>query len=230
MKKLLIILLVTPIFLKAQYTRKDSLEYTYFALKTTPLSLIDPIVSSASIGVEYRHKQKYAIEAMYHFLIPQLVPHVLGKENEDLTKFLVSARRYFNDEFYVGLEYRHIKYQYDFTEDYFTSKEDISVHYFDLATVKKRVNIANVMVGVEVVGKRNPRFIYDLHIGVGMRHVNIAYTDLVGSYMIDPRDFPTAEGATELSRNASYDIAETNEVRGNFVVGFRFGYKLWSKF
>jgi hypothetical protein len=230
MKKLLIIILVTPLFLKAQYTRKDSLEYTYFAIKTSPLSLLDPIISSASIGLEYRHKQKYAIEAMYHFLIPQLLPHVQGKENENLTKFLVGARRYFNDEFYVSLEYRYIKYQYDFTEDYFTSKEDISVYYFDLATVKKRINIANVMVGVEMIGKKNPRFIYDVHVGVGMRYVDIDFTNLVGSYMVHPRDFPTADGAEELSRNASYDIAETNELRGNFLIGFRFGYKLWSKF
>jgi hypothetical protein len=69
------------------------------------------------------------------------------------------------------------------------------------------------MVGVEFIGKRNPRFIYDLHVGVGMRYVDIDYTNLVGSYKIEPFDFPTVEGATELSRNASYDIAESDELK-----------------
>jgi hypothetical protein len=225
MKKLLIIILVTPLFLKAQYTRKDSLEYTYFAIKTSPLSLLDPIISTAPIGFEYRHKQKYAIEAMYYFLIPQAFPNIKGKENEDLVKFKVDIRRYFNDEFYVSFEYGFQKYQYDFTEDYYTAQEDLKFYSYDFATINKKIHLFNIKVGVEYIAK-NPRYIFDLYTGVGGRYVDLFYSDVQNKTLVT--SFPV--DGFELGRNSRYDSRELSKLKGNFLIGFRFGYKLWSKF
>lgn len=233
MKKLLIIILALPFFIKAQekeYTKEDSLKYTYFAIKSPLPSLIDPLISTAPLFLEYRHEQKYAIEAGYFFLIPQLFPDVENKESEKLTKFKTEVKQYFNDEFYIGFEYGFVKYQYGFRDDYFNSNDDFITYQYDYATIKKRIHLFDVKVGVEYIGKKHPRMIYDLFFGIGMRHIKLDYTDVVNQRQLDglDPDFLAAKG--EVTKNAKYDISETNDLKGNFTFGFKIGYKLWSRF
>jgi len=230
MKKLLLLFSITPLYFFSQkeYTREDSLKYTYFAIKSPIFSTIDPVISTAPIFFEYRHEQKYAIEAGYFFLIPQIFPEVKGKENQKLTKFKAEAKRYYNDEFYVGLEYGRLEYQYDFYNDYYTSLIDFETYKYDKATISKSVHIFNLKVGVEYIWKRNHNVIFDLFIGVGGRHVDIKYSDVINR---EPFVFPFVEGDIDgISRNANYDIAEHRKLRGNMTLGFKVGYKLWSRF
>lgn len=230
MRKLLLLFIVIPCFSfsqeEKQYTREDSLKYTYFAIKSPLPSLLDPVISSVPLFFEYRHEQKYAIEAGYFFLIPQIFPHTEGKEDEKLTKFKAEVKRYYNDEFYVGVEYGFVKYQYNFRDDYFVNIADSKVYKYEFATIDKQVHIFNVKVGVEYIGRRNPRFIYDIFVGVGGRIVNLDYNNLINAFEAPAGDLVAAG----LNKNAKYDISELNGYRGNFTMGFKVGYKLWSRF
>ncbi|MFP5470187.1 MAG: hypothetical protein ACLGGV_01190 [Bacteroidia bacterium] len=232
MKRLTLLLFLVPFLSFSQekvYTREDSLEYTYLAIKSPIFSAIDPAISTAPIFFEYRYKQKYAIEAGYFFLIPQVIPEVKGKENESLTKFKAEVKRYSNDEFYIGLEYGRLKYQYDFFNDFYTSLIDFETYQYDKATITKSVHIFNVKVGVEYIWKRNHNVVFDIFIGVGARHVDLKYIDVVNR---ETFVFPFIDGGDidGISHNANYDITEHKRLRGNMTFGFKLGYKLWSKF
>jgi hypothetical protein len=233
-KRLIALFIVSPILLCAQltdfkYSLSDSLKYNYVALKTTPFSLIDPVVSSFGLSAEYRHEQDYAIEAIYYFLIPQVYPEIEGKENQKLLRFKIEVRRYLNDNFYVAPEFSYSRFQYDFTNDYYVNTTDNKVHSYDFARIDRNIQSANVKIGWEFIFRKFPKIVSDFHFGVGANFINIQYKDVVNDQVVPIRAFPTAEGAEELSRNGDYDIVAHKVVRGNFTAGFRIGYKIWSK-
>ena len=102
----------------------DSLKITHLIIKTSPFAPFNPLISSAMIGFEYRHKQNYAIDASYYFKIPSVLPYVKGKTNETLLKYNIEFRKYFQDELYLGIEYGHIDYSHGFPDDYYILEKE----------------------------------------------------------------------------------------------------------
>ena len=205
----------------------DSMKIYQFNVKSSLLTPIDPLISSVQLGLEYRFNHRYALEASYYQWIPSVMPLLRNKENEKLLKYKVEVKYFFQDQVYIGVEYGYFNYSYDYADDYFTplTQEDevANLYRYESATFNKTVNMYNVKFGVQQVLRKHPKWLFDGFAGVGIRTVNIDYTNVV-----NPLQVPVTSEA--IDRQAPpWDLTEGFTIRGSIVVGLKVGYILWSK-
>lgn len=235
MKKLIVIFTLT--FLSTSlYSQKgsDSLLISQFNIKTSPLTIIDPLTSAAQIALEYRHKQKFAIEVSYNIHTPNFTTSMKGKENEKLLKYKGEVKYFFQDEIYMALEYGYINYAYDYKDDYYTpnTQDDPTtlevefpiVHSYESASFNKIAQVFDLKFGIEFNSRKYPRLMFDVFTGVGVRFVDVNYTNVVNP-------LPVSVYSTAIDRQVpAWDLNVGKTTRGNFTFGIKIGYTLWSKY
>ncbi len=218
MKKTLFILIIVFAGLQSfSQEDYDSLKITQFNIKTSPLTPFDPLISSAQIALEYRHKHKYAIQGSYYIKTPQILAYLRDKENEKLNEFKFEVKRFFQDELYIALEYGFIDHRYTYRDEYFINESfsdenlrDISMYRYDEASFQKNIQMINAKFGVQYNSRKYPRLLFDFFIGVGVRNIN---------YSIDPinikpvQAFPQV-GSGEKSKH-TYGIKQAD---GTYII------------
>lgn len=184
MRKILFMLLLCPLFLKAQESENVDVPSRFIFLKFSHLSLIDPI-PSIQLAMEYQLKGNKAISLQHEAgYITNIYLHNPNKRNlqgirlRNEVRFYLQPRGKTGSGFYFAPEILFIQYSYTETGTICHGSEDefFRCNYREKVDykVQKQVYALHPKIGFQSIYKR---LTVDLYAGVGYRQVKVEERD-----------------------------------------------------
>lgn len=216
------LLLLCPLYLRAQ----DSLQQTKYPpvvnLKFSPLSLIDPL-SSVQFALEYQVAEKSSLQHEAGYISQMLYNEDWGYKESSGVRLRNELRIYLGRQgtslngFYLAPELLFIHFRYERNAVFGQECSDpYTCQYYQYKdyTVQKQVYGVHQKIGFQ---STSGRLVVDLYSGIGYRHVRVRNID--------------SPPVNEFYDDFSISSRKTEGIYGlpSLSFGFKFGYLLSKK-